>query len=206
MMVMEALEGFDAKFEYALVGHSGDGPTIPFVPFGAPPPDRKARLAVLEKMVAHSQFCWSGDHTVEAAAAAVAAVKERCAGDGGGGGDDDDDNGGGGGGGDGKNFVFLLSDANLRRYRINPKDLGDALQGKTTSTKQKGTRGSGGGGGGGGGSSASVSAHLVMIASAGDEAAKVVSAMAPGTASVCLDAHDLPNLIKAILAASIDAH
>jgi len=193
---MEALEGFDAKFEYALVGHSGDGPTIPFVPFGDPPPDRKARLAVLEKMVAHSQFCWSGDHTVEAAAAAVAAVQDRSRSE------DGDD---GGDGNSGKNFVFLLSDANLGRYRIDPRDLSDALLGKHTAPAGgKGGKSGGGGGGGGGGSG--VSAHLVMIASAGDEASRVLAAMAPGSASVCLDAHDLPATIKEILASSIDVN
>ena len=49
-----------------------------------------------------------------------------------------------------------------------------------------------------------MTAHLVMIASAGDEAARVLGALPAGTASVCLDAADLPALIKNILAASID--
>ena len=46
MMVMEALDGFSNKFTYSLVGHSGDGPDIMFVPFGAPPQNRKERLQV----------------------------------------------------------------------------------------------------------------------------------------------------------------
>lgn len=50
MMVMEALAGYDS-FEYAIVGHSGDGAEIPLVNFADPPADRKQRLAILQKMV-----------------------------------------------------------------------------------------------------------------------------------------------------------
>ena len=39
-------EGFHHKYEYALVGHSGDGADIPFVEFGEPPKNRKERLQV----------------------------------------------------------------------------------------------------------------------------------------------------------------
>merc|ERR1712050_259845 len=36
-MVLEALHGRDQKFEYAVVGHSGNSACIPFVDFGRPP-------------------------------------------------------------------------------------------------------------------------------------------------------------------------
>ena len=130
------------------MGHSGDSPQIPFVDFGAPPQTRKERLAVLQKMVAHSQFCWSGDHTVEAAEAAVTSVREGSDyGGGGGGGGGDFDDGFGGAGQRPRHFVFLLSDANLRRYGIDARDLGREL------TRDPAVQG-----------------HFVMIASLADEA------------------------------------
>lgn len=173
LMVMEALDGFSAQFDFSLVGHSGEGPDVPLVAFGAPPKNRKARLQVLQRMVAHAQFCAAGDHTVEAAHLAVHAVKAADAS-----GADGRNNDGSG---KKRHFAFVLSDANLRRYDIRPAELGAALT-----------------------SDPAVSAHLVMVASVADEALKVQAAMPPGTASVCLDASDLPRLIKAMLSASID--
>jgi hypothetical protein len=172
LMVMEAFEGYQDSFDFALVGHSGDGPEVPLVAFGDPPKDRKERLRVLQRMVAHAQFCYSGDHTVEAAHVAVKAVKE---GEGSSGDDDSSSIG------KKRHFAFVLSDANLKRYDIRPAELGAALT-----------------------ADPSVSAHLVMVASMADEAMKVQAAMPPGTASVCLDAADLPELIKAMLSNSID--
>lgn len=46
LMIMESFAGFETKFDYAIMGHSGDAPVIPFVDFGAPPADRKERLKV----------------------------------------------------------------------------------------------------------------------------------------------------------------
>ena len=65
MMLMEALEGFGDYVDYCFVGHSGDSAEVPLVDWGCAPPDRRARLAVLQRMAAHAQFCTSGDHTVE---------------------------------------------------------------------------------------------------------------------------------------------
>lgn len=57
-------------------------------------------------MHAHSQFCWSGDHTLPATQNAVEALsKEDCD----------------------EAIVIMLSDANLSRYGIPPKKLADAL-------------------------------------------------------------------------------
>lgn len=65
------------------LGHSGDSHKIPFIAYGKPPKDRKERFHVLEvrlllfllvspqRMVAHSQYCWSGDNTVKATAVAI---------------------------------------------------------------------------------------------------------------------------------------
>lgn len=57
-------------------------------------------------MHAHSQFCWSGDHTLAATKFAVESLaKEECD----------------------EAIVVLLSDANLSRYGIAPKNLANAL-------------------------------------------------------------------------------
>ena len=51
-------------------------------------------------MIAESQFCWSGDHTMEATRTAIEQVTKHV-------GDDF--------------FVIVLSDANFSRYGIKPK-------------------------------------------------------------------------------------
>jgi hypothetical protein len=106
MLVMESFHGFEQRYDYAIRGHSGDGPDIAFVEFGEPPANRRERLNVLQKMLAHSQFCMSGDHTLEATAQAVKSVMEVEADD---------------------HFVIVVSDANLRRYGIQPRELGKIL-------------------------------------------------------------------------------
>ncbi|OQS05394.1 hypothetical protein THRCLA_02460 [Thraustotheca clavata] len=106
MMVMEAFTGYEDKVEYAIMGHSGDSAKIPFVEFGQAPKDRKQRLKILQKMLAHSQYCSSGDHTVEAIHEGVQKVVH----------DHGDEY-----------FVFVVSDANLDRYGIHPEVLGREL-------------------------------------------------------------------------------
>jgi len=100
VMVMEALKGFERKFDYRVVGHSGDTDELVFVPWTKPPKNDKGRLDVIRAMHAHTEMCDSGDHTLEAARKAIfdcAAQPEA------------DDR-----------FVFLLSDANLDQYSITP--------------------------------------------------------------------------------------
>lgn len=57
-------------------------------------------------MHAHSQFCWSGDHTLSATQSAVASLAEE----------DCDEA-----------ILVMLSDANLQRYGIPASKLADAL-------------------------------------------------------------------------------
>lgn len=58
-------------------------------------------------MHAHSQFCWSGDYTLPATSHAIDSLaKEDCD----------------------EAIVIVLSDANLSRYGISPKKLGEALK------------------------------------------------------------------------------
>ncbi|CAE8583701.1 unnamed protein product, partial [Polarella glacialis] len=59
------------KFDFSIAGHSGDDPQINFVPFGKPPKDRGERLKLLQQMAAHTQFCMTGDTTIQATNMAV---------------------------------------------------------------------------------------------------------------------------------------
>jgi hypothetical protein len=91
-----------------MVGHSGDTPCAPFVEYGAPPSNEKERLKVVQRMAAHTQFCMSGDHTLEATRDAIEEVSTHL--------DEADEA-----------FVFVLSDANLERYGIRPEQLASEL-------------------------------------------------------------------------------
>ena len=106
VMIMTALDGMESRFQYGIVGHSGDGPDIQFVVPGHPPEDRAEQLGILQKMVAHTQFCMSGDSTFEAAEMAIQEVAAQ----------DSDEA-----------FVFVVSDANLQRYGLSPHELGAIL-------------------------------------------------------------------------------
>ncbi|XP_011645711.1 von Willebrand factor A domain-containing protein 8 [Pogonomyrmex barbatus] len=98
VMVMEAFSGYEGKFQYDIVGHSGDDYRIVFVDRTQPPTDNKRRLEVIKTMHAHSQFCMSGDNTLEATQHAIASLAKE----------DSDES-----------IVVILSDANLERYGIS---------------------------------------------------------------------------------------
>ncbi|XP_071450278.1 von Willebrand factor A domain-containing protein 8 [Hetaerina americana] len=106
ILVMEAFEGHESKFKYDIVGHSGESYDLTFVDHNNPPRNNKDRLDVIKTMHAHSQFCMSGDHTLEATKHAVSTLAtEDCD----------------------EAFVLVLSDANLERYGIPPERFGTAL-------------------------------------------------------------------------------
>nr|XP_045609178.1 von Willebrand factor A domain-containing protein 8-like isoform X1 [Procambarus clarkii]XP_045609179.1 von Willebrand factor A domain-containing protein 8-like isoform X1 [Procambarus clarkii] len=111
LMVMEAFEGFENKFKYDIYGHSGEEAAVPLIECDNIPRNNKERLDVLKTMQAHSQFCLSGDHTLEAAAEAVKHIATE----------ESDES-----------FVILLSDANLDRYGIRPSQLSKALTAEST--------------------------------------------------------------------------
>ncbi|GMF35841.1 unnamed protein product [Phytophthora fragariaefolia] len=154
LMIMESFAGFERELDYCIMGHSGDSAEIPFVEFGAPPKDRKERMRVLQKMVAHTQYCRSGDHTVEAVERGVKRVAAFA-------GDD--------------RFVFVVSDANLERYGIEPSYLGRKLV-----------------------SEPGVQAHALFVASFADEAERIRRELPAGRGHVCLDTSDLPRMFKQI--------
>ena len=97
------------RYEYEIVGHSGESHKIPLVGASGKegmPRTRADRLQVIAEMYNHASFCMSGDHTL---AASVAAVEDVTA-------EPGDDY-----------YVFLVSDANLAMYGVNPKSLAKSL-------------------------------------------------------------------------------
>ncbi|XP_061397314.1 von Willebrand factor A domain-containing protein 8-like [Musca vetustissima] len=160
VMVMEALEGFEKKVVYDIVGHSGEGYEIPFVTKNSPPRTDKERFETIRMMHAHSQFCWSGDSTVKAAKEAVNTLAEE-----------DYDN----------SIVVVLSDANLSRYGIQPKDFAKALM--NGEPKVKG--------------------HVIFIGSLAEEADIINSQMPAGHSYVCMDVSTLPQILKQIFTSSL---
>ncbi|MGH0153922.1 UNVERIFIED_CONTAM: hypothetical protein FKN15_027232 [Acipenser sinensis] len=92
--------------EYDIVGHSGDGFDIELVRCDKIPKNNKERLKVLKTMHAHSQFCMSGDYTLESTEHAVKEIAREEA---------------------DEYFVIVLSDANLERYGISPDRFAQAL-------------------------------------------------------------------------------
>ncbi|KAM6934858.1 von Willebrand factor A domain-containing protein 8 [Xenentodon cancila] len=105
-MVMEALENYEHKFKYDIIGHSGDGYDIDLVTANKLPKNDKQRLRVLKTMHAHAQFCMSGDYTLEATEASIKELAREEA---------------------DEHFVVVLSDANLERYGIRPERFAQVL-------------------------------------------------------------------------------
>ncbi|XP_065077399.1 von Willebrand factor A domain-containing protein 8 [Ochlerotatus camptorhynchus] len=160
VMVMEAFDGFETKIKYDIVGHSGEAVEIPFINVNNPPKDDKRRLETIKMMHAHSQFCWSGDHTLPATRNAVDALaKEDCD----------------------EAIVVVLSDANMSRYGISPRNFNDLLQ------KQ----------------APKVQAYVIFIGSLGDEAQLIAEHMTAGKSFVCMNLEQLPQILKQIFAASV---
>jgi len=159
VMIMEALDGFDSRFEYSIVGHSGESEEITLVDYRNPPRTQKQKLQVCLHMIAHAQFCMSGDMTLPATRAAVENVTEEEADD---------------------YFVFVVSDANLRRYGIPPQALGAHLV-----------------------SDPKVKAYAIFIASLGEEAERIKRELPMGKGFVVFDTADLPNMFREILVTNI---
>lgn len=110
ILIMEALQGFEYKFDYSVIGHSGSTAQFPLVAFGAAPKSKEEKAAVVDKMYMHARGASSGDRSIEAAVKASFDVSNNKA--------DADDY-----------LVFLFSDANLGRYGISPASIAAALKG-----------------------------------------------------------------------------
>ncbi|KAI8646980.1 AAA domain-containing protein [Parasitella parasitica] len=115
LMLMESFRGFEHKFAYKIVGHSGDGANIEFVSPGKYPKTEKEEFEVISKMKAHSQYCLSGDNTLGAASHSMKEVVQE----------ESDDY-----------FVVVLSDANIAQYNIHPNDIARILKSDDRVTAQ----------------------------------------------------------------------
>ena len=112
-LIMESLQGYEHKYDYCIIGHSGTASNAPLVPFGNPPRTKEQRSAVVQKLYDHSRSTSSGDKSLEAAAFATSEVTKEEADD---------------------YLVFLFSDANIGRYGISPAAINFALKGDGRST------------------------------------------------------------------------
>lgn len=117
-LIMESFVDMEHQFDYSMVGHSGDSACIPLIEFGCPPNNALERMRILQQMVAHTQYCQSGDNTLPAINRAMLDVgasdvtdQTEC-------------------------FVVAISDANLYRYGIQPKELGQIMRGQSLSTTE----------------------------------------------------------------------
>eukprot|EP00439_Symbiodinium_sp_Y106_P066358 s1106_g10.t2 len=97
--IFESFTGFEDKYDYRMVGHSGTGPEAErLVEWGRPPRTDRERLEICKSMEAHAQFCYPGDHTLEATARAIAELGRQSA---------------------DERFLLVVSDADLQRYNID---------------------------------------------------------------------------------------
>jgi von Willebrand factor A domain-containing protein 8 len=164
LLIMESFDGFEQRFDYSIVGHSGDSSLIPLVDFGNPPKNERERMRILQTMLAHSQYCQSGDNTLEAIGRSIQDVSKNE--------DSDDDDA----------IVIGVSDANLARYGIDPRQLGRIIEA---------------------GEKRSVKAYCVFIASFGEEADEIKRSLPIGRGQVCLDTSELPKVVRNILASRV---
>ncbi|KXS21233.1 hypothetical protein M427DRAFT_65996 [Gonapodya prolifera JEL478] len=161
VMIMEALQTLGHKYKYDISGHSGDSDNIPLVDAERPPQNEMDRLKVVRAMLSHAQFTGSGDNTLPATKQAIQDISQE----------DADDW-----------VVIVLSDANLRRYGIAPKDFGKVL---TSDSK--------------------VTCVALFIGTLEDEAQRLSAELPPGRAFIAMQGSDIPRIIREIFASTIAA-
>jgi len=164
LLVMKSFQGMK-EFSINIVGHSGDSPTIRF---GRSPENDKDMMRILQSIVAHSQYCRSGDYTIEAVEHAIDDVSGDARSV-----DNDEDD---------ESIVIAISDANLRRYGIHPRELSKIIEA---------------------GAEKSVNAHVIFIATFGQEAEDIKRQLPPGRAHIANTTADLPRIVRSILTSSI---
>ncbi|GAB6029233.1 von Willebrand factor A domain-containing protein 8 [Chamberlinius hualienensis] len=106
LMMMQSLEGYEHKLKYEIIGHSGDDFDVSFVTEKKFPQNQKEQMDVLKMMMAHAQFCASGDNTLEATKHSITKITENKA---------------------DEYFVIVMSDANFDRYGISPQQFAKLL-------------------------------------------------------------------------------
>ncbi len=100
VMIMDALCD-DDRFLLEIVGHNGTSAVIPLVDKESPL-DAANQLRVLETMVAHTQYTYAGDRTLEAIESATNNAKNG-------------------------DLILVITDANLNRYRIEAEEVSELI-------------------------------------------------------------------------------
>jgi len=107
LLIMESIPSDSELYDYAITGHSGDSSSIKFIDWGKGKPiNEKDRFEILQSMIAHSQYCLAGDHTLKATTRGINNLKKVL-------GSDNDIEG----------YNFIFSDANFDRYDISVSDI-----------------------------------------------------------------------------------
>ena len=101
LLIMESLRD-DSRFKLEIVGHNGSHSEIPLLD-PTMEQDEATQLRILLGMIAHTQYTFAGDQTLEAIEVAMAKALPN-------------------------DLVLMISDANLRRYAISPDDIASLLQ------------------------------------------------------------------------------
>ncbi len=162
ILLMEGFENAGDRVSISITGHSGEEKKVQLLGEDNQfPRNTKERYAVLERLVAHSQFCWSGDSTLLALQTAVADLEQM--------GTEND-----------SRHVFIISDANFRRYNISPARFSKAL---TQSSK--------------------VECAAIFIGQLGSEAEELQQELPPGKAFVALKSADLPGILFTRLVSAV---
>eukprot|EP00747_Dinoflagellata_sp_TGD_P067108 gnl/TRDRNA2_/TRDRNA2_155121_c0_seq1.p1 gnl/TRDRNA2_/TRDRNA2_155121_c0~~gnl/TRDRNA2_/TRDRNA2_155121_c0_seq1.p1 ORF type:complete len:216 (-),score=40.92 gnl/TRDRNA2_/TRDRNA2_155121_c0_seq1:77-676(-) len=144
IFIIESFAGMEHKYEYSIVGHSGTRPDAEtFVPWGKPPTSPKEQLAIVKKMWAHAQYCHRGDNTLEATDLAIKDVVQKPA---------------------DEHYVFVVSDADLKRYNIKAEAWNKILM-----------------------QDRRVSAYVILISSNNEEGEEIREGLDPGHGFVCDD-------------------
>jgi hypothetical protein len=183
-LVMEALDGMEDKFDYSIVGHSGDSNCIELVKFGHPPSNAKERLDVLETMIAHTQYCSSGDNTLGAIKRAVRDVSQYAR-------NHELDDSSVHSDSTVDAVVIAISDANLERYGISPRELSRAMRTGDDNNSSSGV------------ATASTKTFCIFIASFGNEAEQILRALPTNRGFVCMDPGELPATVRNILTVEV---
>lgn len=107
-LIIESLESFEHKYEYAIIGHSGLTSDLRLVDYSKPPVTVEDKALVLERIYAHARSAPTGDKSLQAVVQASSSMvlEERD-----------------------EYLLFLFSDANLGRYGISPTAIALALDG-----------------------------------------------------------------------------
>ena len=203
LMIMESMPNSNAGatdndiIEYAITGHSGDSPEIPFLSFfDKRPTNEKERLEILQEMAAHSQFTYAGDHTIEATKLAITNIinpsrthsyrdrlrrlyhenpdAEASVTD-----EESTKSSTVTSSTENSNvdhYVFVVSDANFDRYNIDPIKLAQLMKVDRR-----------------------VKVHFILIASKDDEAKEIAKALPTGHGHLCFESTDLPGVFRKIL-------